>query len=95
MSMKMMNMMMNTKIGVSTLVLTMLIGVNAMAAQQTTCPLMGGKINRKTYADHDGKRVYFCCKDCVGKFKKDPAKYIKKLEGQGVTLETAPKPQMV
>lgn len=54
---------------------------------QTTCPLMGGKIDKKMFADHDGKRVYFCCGGCPAKFKKDPAKYVKKLEDAGVTLE--------
>ena len=54
---------------------------------QTTCPLMGGKINKKIFADHDGKRVYFCCAGCIAGFKKDPAKYVKKLEDAGVTLE--------
>ena len=56
--------------------------------QQTTCPVMGGKINKDIYADHEGKRVYFCCDACVSPFKKDPAKYISKLEGEGVVLET-------
>jgi len=57
---------------------------------QTNCPVMGGKINKDIYADHDGKRVYFCCADCVDTFKKDPAKYIKKLEDEGVVLAKAP-----
>jgi YHS domain-containing protein len=55
---------------------------------QTTCPLMGGKINKEIYADHEGKRVYFCCKGCIAAFKKDPAKYVAQLEEQGVELET-------
>ncbi|MHC4914717.1 MAG: YHS domain-containing protein [Planctomycetota bacterium] len=54
---------------------------------QTTCPLMGGKINKEIYADHEGKRVYFCCKGCIPAFKKDPAKYVKKLEDSGVVLD--------
>ena len=53
---------------------------------QTTCPVMGGKINRAIFADHEGKRVYFCCEGCVVPFKKDPARYIKKLYDEGVTL---------
>jgi len=57
---------------------------------QTTCPVMGGAINKTIYADHDGKRVYFCCAACVGTFKADPEKYIKKLEDAGVVLEDAP-----
>jgi len=58
---------------------------------QTTCPLMGGKINKKIFADHGGKRVYFCCKGCIGAFKKNPQKYIKALESKGVKLDKAPK----
>jgi len=57
---------------------------------QTTCPVMGNKIVKTIYADHEGKRVYFCCAACVDAFKKDPAKYVKKLEDAGVTLAKAP-----
>ncbi len=57
---------------------------------QTTCPVMGGKIVRSLYADHDGKRVYFCCGGCDSRFKRSPARYISKLEKKGVTLEKTP-----
>ena len=57
---------------------------------QTICPVMGNRIDRNIYADHNGKRVYFCCSACIGKFKSDPEKYIKKLEKQGVKLEPVP-----
>lgn len=60
---------------------------------QTTCPVMGGKINKAVYADHEGKRVYFCCGGCIDEFKKDPAKYVKKIEDQGVMLEKVSKSQ--
>jgi len=60
---------------------------------QTSCPVMGGKINKEIFADHDGKRVYFCCNDCMEKFKKNPRQYIRKLEKQGVTPEKIGKPQ--
>ena len=53
---------------------------------QTTCPVMGGAIDRNQYIDHDGKRVYICCKGCEAPLKKDPAKYIKALEDKGVTV---------
>ena len=55
---------------------------------QKKCPVMGGTINKDVYADYEGKRVYVCCEACVSTFKKDPAKYVKKLEGEGVVLET-------
>lgn len=58
--------------------------------KQTLCPVTGEKIDGKIYTDADGKRVYFCCKDCVDKFNKDPAKYISKLEKDGVTLDKTP-----
>jgi YHS domain-containing protein len=58
---------------------------------QTVCPVMGGKINKQFFADYQGKRVYFCCEDCPETFKKDPAKYIKQLEDQGVALEQTPR----
>jgi len=61
-------------------------GKQAEAKAQTTCPVMGGKINKDLYVDHDGKRVYVCCKGCIGALHKDPEKCIKKLEDDGVTV---------
>jgi hypothetical protein len=29
---------------------------------------------------HEGQEIKMCCKDCLGDFKKDTAKYLKKLE---------------
>jgi hypothetical protein len=57
---------------------------------QTECPVMGGKINRDLFVDHDGKRIYLCCKGCVDTVKNAPVKYIKKLEDTGITLEKSP-----
>jgi YHS domain-containing protein len=54
---------------------------------QTMCPVMGGKINKKLFVDYKGKRIYVCCQGCIKMFKKNPEKYIKKLEKEGVTLE--------
>jgi YHS domain-containing protein len=31
----------------------------------------------KMYADHKGRRYYFCCAGCPGRFKSNPAKYEK------------------
>lgn len=66
-------------------------GTNAVAEvkQQTVCPVMGGKINKAAYVDHDGKRIYLCCAGCGGAIKADPEKYIKKLEDEGITLDKA------
>lgn len=58
---------------------------------QTTCPVSGKAIDKACFVDQDGKRVYFCCKNCIDEFKKEPAKFVKKLTDAGVTLEDAPK----
>lgn len=62
----------------------------ALEKTQTTCPILGGKIDKKVYADYNGKRVYFCCTDCIEQFKKEPDKYLKKLEAEGVVPEPTP-----
>ncbi|MEN8140713.1 MAG: hypothetical protein ABFR97_05750 [Thermodesulfobacteriota bacterium] len=62
----------------------------AVAEPQKSCPVMGGEINRDLYVDVEGKRIYVCCDYCIGEIKKDPAKYIKKLEDAGQELEAAP-----
>jgi YHS domain-containing protein len=64
----------------------------AQGKAQTQCPVLGGAINKQVYADYKGKRIYFCCKGCDAEFKKDPEKYMKKLQEQGVTLEPCPAP---
>lgn len=48
---------------------------------QTRCPVMDDPIDpglSLKLAAH--QQVYFCCKKCVGKFQKDPAKYGAKLD---------------
>ncbi len=31
---------------------------------------------------HEGQEIKLCCKDCLKDFKKEPAKYIKKIEAE-------------
>jgi YHS domain-containing protein len=76
----------------------MALGFSAMAEEkkvgpqtQTTCPVMGGKINKAQYADVKGKRIYVCCPGCIGKIKADPDKYIKQMEAEGIVLDKTPK----
>ena len=57
---------------------------------QSLCPVEGGKINKSIYTDYQGKRIYFCCSGCIDEFKKNPDKYLKQMEEQGVTPEKAP-----
>ena len=56
---------------------------------QETCPVMGGKVDKSICTIYKGKCVYFCCAGCPEEFKKDPEKYMKKLEEQGVRLDDA------
>ena len=59
---------------------------------QTTCPVMGGEINKKLYTDVKGCRIYVCCQGCIAKINEDPDKYIKKLEAEGQSVQKL-KPQ--
>ena len=58
-------------------------------ASQTKCPIKGGDIDKEVYVDIDGKRVYFCCPGCDGKFLKDGKANIKKMEAKGIALASA------
>ena len=54
--------------------------ITAMASiEQTTCPVSGDKIDKNVFVEYKGKKVYFCCADCKGKFLADPEKYLAKL----------------
>ena len=66
-------------------------GAQSFAAEQTTCPVMGGEVSKELYVDVEGKRIYVCCDYCIGEIKKDPSKYIKKVKDNGQELEDAPK----
>jgi YHS domain-containing protein len=74
---------------------TLLLGILAPApsegAVQTRCPVIGGFVNKRVFADYQGKRVYFCCPPCIREFQKTPEKYMGLLEKQGVVLEESPK----
>ena len=76
-------------------VLALTTGALAAGQPQTqiVCPVLGGKIDKKVYVDYQGKRIYFCCQGCEAEFKKDPEKYMKKMQDQGITLEKAPEAQ--
>ena len=80
---------------ITTLLLFLVPGI-AFAAQdelksQTTCPVMGNKIDKDVYVDYQGQRVYFCCPSCKETFLKDPEKYFSKVQKDGVVLESVQK----
>jgi YHS domain-containing protein len=51
---------------------------DASQAINTVCPVSGdpvGSVGKRAYAEYHGKRIAFCCRDCVKKFHKNPDKY--------------------
>jgi YHS domain-containing protein len=44
------------------------------------CPVMGGVVDETITYEYEGEIYNFCCSGCISEFKKDPQKYIKKLE---------------
>jgi len=74
------------------LALALVSGTAAYAEEpnQIKCPVLGSPANKKVYTDYQGKRIYFCCPPCIPQFKKNPEKYMKQLEKEGVILEDAP-----
>ncbi|MCP4707826.1 MAG: hypothetical protein GY869_04310 [Planctomycetes bacterium] len=55
---------------------------------QETCPYSGGAIVKEIFADHDGKRVYFCKPKCVKKFNGAPGATVEQMESEGIILTT-------
>jgi YHS domain-containing protein len=56
---------------------------------QEFCPVMVGHnlpcfINKNIYTDYNGRRVYFCTKDCKKSFLKEPEKYLKYLNDENL-----------
>lgn len=41
-----------------------------------------GEMGKPFVFTHEGQEIKMCCKKCKGKFDKDPALYLKKLEGK-------------
>jgi YHS domain-containing protein len=75
------------------LIASFLVSVSGLAADKKseklkpyplkTCVVTGEKLGEMgdpfVYA-YEGREIKFCCKGCLKDFKKEPAKYIKKLE---------------
>lgn len=76
-------------LGILTLILS--ISVNLLATEtgekavivgNKTCPVSGEKIEEGSAVTYEykGKVYSFCCEGCVEEFKKDPDRYIEKME---------------
>lgn len=63
----------------------------AVAAKMQTMDAFSGKpINRTIFADHEGKRIYFCCDQSRFDFRNNPKKYLDEFAKQGVSLANTP-----
>lgn len=61
------------------------------AQSQSKCPVMEGRlINKRLYVDYKGFRMYVCCNACVKAARKNPEKFFKRLQEQGIALEKVP-----
>ena len=55
---------------------------------QETCPVSGMKLGEKeVHIDHKGRRVYFCCGECIGAFNENPENYLAKLDIPAVDIK--------
>ncbi len=63
--------------------------VSPPSGRQVTCPVSGKAVDGNFCTVHLGTCIYFCSKRCVSEFAKEPEKYLKKLDEQGVVLNDA------
>ncbi|MBC7367475.1 MAG: hypothetical protein H7343_11810 [Undibacterium sp.] len=64
-----------------------------------TCVVSGGKLGGMgqpveyvcQQAGQPDRIVIFCCKSCINKFEKEPAKFLAKLDAAGTTASAATK----
>jgi YHS domain-containing protein len=61
--------------------------ISSAKSWNAVCPIQGDKVDPKVKTvKYNGKEYGFCCDDCIGKFKNDPAKYSKNLSKDGKTF---------
>ena len=49
-----------------------------------------GSMGKPVVLQHEGREVQFCCKSCQPEFKKEPAKYVKKIDQAAKKPATQP-----
>jgi YHS domain-containing protein len=55
-------------------------GKDKEAKLNTKCPVSGDDADSGITTKYEGRSIAFCCEDCEKDFKKDPKKYIAKLD---------------
>jgi YHS domain-containing protein len=53
-------------------------GSLSVTNEKLICPVMNMDAKKEINYTYQGKKYYFCCKDCLEKFKANPEKYLKK-----------------
>jgi YHS domain-containing protein len=46
------------------------------------------KVKRDISAEHEGRKVYFCCEGCVKAFKKDPKTFLETVKEQWKVIDS-------
>lgn len=55
-----------------------------------TCIISGdklGEMGKPVVYEYEGREIKFCCKSCIKDFKKEPAKYVKKIDEEAAKLK--------
>ena len=50
----------------------------SVSTEKLVCPVMNMEAKKEINYTYKGKKYYFCCKDCLAKFKANPKKYATK-----------------
>lgn len=66
------------------------VPAGVMDAKNEVCPVSGDAVNPKISYVHRGKRYGFCCKMCIRDFKKNPEKFLGKIEVKVPEKASAP-----
>ena len=45
------------------------------------------KVKRDIFVEHEGRKVYFCCKGCVKAFKEEPKNFMEKTKEQWKVID--------
>jgi YHS domain-containing protein len=43
----------------------------AAVKANSECPLTKEPVNTSLFTEHEGRKVYFCCENCLGQFTKE------------------------
>ncbi len=53
--------------------------LDALPRVQVKCPIFGNRVDTSVFVEYEGRKIYFCSKDCPTKFQEEPSKFRGKL----------------